>query len=285
MDLEALSRLPSWNWSGAARRTILRGLLHPGDDASRLLAAELAGELVVMNDELAGALAVIVRNPREPTELRCRAAISLGPLLEELDLQDPGDPYDAPPCSEEVASEVRRTLSQAYRDTEAPKELRRKALEASVRAPQPWHAAAVHAAFHSEDPSWRVTSVFCMQYVRSFDEELMLALETDDPVIQYEAVRAAGAAGVERAWPRIRWLLLDEETDRPTLLAAIEAASSVNAAPDELEEALANLIDGGDHEVAAAAMDAMMEMEHLEGMGEWHDDEWEEDGRDEDDDW
>jgi hypothetical protein len=63
-------------------------------ESDRLIAAGLAADLVVMNDELAGVLLEILRRSGETEPLRARAAISLGPVLEQTDLDGFDDPLD-----------------------------------------------------------------------------------------------------------------------------------------------------------------------------------------------
>lgn len=49
--------------------------------SDRCLATELAGDLVVMNDEIAAALIAVLESDRAPEEIRARAAISLAAAL------------------------------------------------------------------------------------------------------------------------------------------------------------------------------------------------------------
>jgi hypothetical protein len=268
MDLERLSDLPPWDWPSDSSATILGHLTRTGVEISeRRLAAGLAGNLVVMNDDLARALVAIVLDAREDEEVRSIAAISLGPVLEELDGQAFDDPYDPPRCSEEVARLMQRSLAEVCRDANAPRDVRRRALEAAVRCEGAWHEGAVRAAYYDGDPAWRVTAVFCMQYVPGFDREILEALASDDPGILYEAVRTAGNRQIVEAWPRIRVLLDPEETGRDLLLAAIEAAGNVGD-HEEVEEALDPLLDLGDEEIAEAVADATAELELWAGMDE-----------------
>jgi hypothetical protein len=102
-------------------------------------------------------------------------------------------------------------------------------LEASVRAPQSWHPAAVRAAYASDDRAWRLTGVLCMRYVRGFDAQILEALGSEDPDMHYEAVCAAGAWEVDAAWPHIAALVTSGETDKPLLLAAIEGGEHPSA--------------------------------------------------------
>jgi hypothetical protein len=54
-------------------------------------------------------------------------------------------------------------------DASVPTDVRRRILEASVRAPQDWHRDAIRAAYASDDDVWRLTAVFCMRSVRGFE--------------------------------------------------------------------------------------------------------------------
>ena len=81
-------------------------------------------------------------------------------------------------------------------DASAPKDVRRRALEGSVRGPQTWHRDAIRAAFASADDAWKLTAVFCMRFVMGFDDQALEALNSTNPAIHYEAVVAAGNWGV-----------------------------------------------------------------------------------------
>lgn len=86
MKLHDLEVTPSWEWPADAGRQLL-ATLHDEKtpEADRQLAAGLAGDLVVLTDELATALIGILENGRQPEEMRARAAVSLGPVLEQVD--------------------------------------------------------------------------------------------------------------------------------------------------------------------------------------------------------
>lgn len=151
-------------------------------------------------------------------------------------------------------------MREVYLDPGAPKEVRRRALEASVRAQEDWHTAAVRAAYHSGDIEWRLTAVICMCYVRGFDREIVEALERGDSQIRYQAVRAAGNWAVDAAWPHVRALVRAEQIDdRALLLAAIDAGAGIR--PDEAAELLADLADSEDEEIADAVFEALATVE------------------------
>src|SRR5664279_4316468 len=83
MDLKTLMDTPPWDWPEDAGDLLLETLIdNQACGSDRLIAAELAGDSPVMNDELAKALLAIVGTRDDTDELRAQAAISLGPVLE-----------------------------------------------------------------------------------------------------------------------------------------------------------------------------------------------------------
>lgn len=247
MILHSLKESPSWEWPPSARE-IIRAALRDSDVARRLLAAELAADPVVMNDEIAEDLLSLVRSPDEPPELRERAAISFGPVLEHTD----ADGFEL--ITETTFDAIQQTLRAVYRDAKAPKLVRRRALEASVRAAQAWHAGAVRDAWSGDD-EWKITAAFAMQYVPGFDREIRKALGDANAEIRVEAVRAAGARGIVTAWPKLKAILASPPNDRDLFLAAIEAAPAVK--PEKARAILAELSNSDDAEIADAAFDAL----------------------------
>jgi hypothetical protein len=222
--------------------------------SDRLMAAELAGDSTVINDDLADALMAIVRDAVEQENLRARAAISLGGVLEQADMDGFEDPDDVP-ISERTFRNIQDTLHRHYLEKSNPKEVRRRILEASVRAPQDWHQNAIMAAYSSGDRDWMLTAVFSMRWVRGFDNQILEALKSADPEIHYEAVSAAGNWELDAAWPHIIALLNDTGTPKPLLLVAIGAASSIR--PLEAGEILIDLAASDDEEIAEAADEAI----------------------------
>ncbi len=223
MDLKTLKDTPPWEWPEGAGKMFL-GILRDGqaDESDRLLAMELAGDFIVINDVLVDALLSILRSGVESEELRCQAVISLGPALEHADTDEFEDPDDVP-ITEQTFHGTKDTLRKLYMDGDVPKNVRRRILEASVRAPQDWHRDAVRAAYSSDDEDWKLTAVFSMCFIRGFDDQILEALESADPDIHYQAVCAAGNWEVDAAWAHITALVTSKETEKPLLLAAIDA--------------------------------------------------------------
>jgi len=239
-------------------------------ESRRMAAIEQAGDTQAWDDELAKALLAIVESREESDALRARAAIALGPLLEDTDMEgfDEDDPFSEPEITEATFQQIQETLRRVYADESDSKEVRRRSLEGSVRSVQEWHADAVRAAAASSDPEWRLTAVFAMRYVPGFDAQILAALESTDPEVHFEAVRAAGERELTAAWPHIQGLL-NERTERDLLLAAIEAAAYVN--PQEAVLPLAELSQSQDAEIAEAAEEAMSLIEAMD-LGEYDED-------------
>lgn len=271
LRLRALRDLPPWEWPEGTDAVLLAALR---DDqaapSDRLLAAALAGDCVVVNEDLVAALLGILRTDDAAEELRARAALSLGPVLELADTDGFEEPDDVP-ISERTFETIQQALRKLFTDAGVPAEVRRRVLESSVRAPRDWHRGAVRAAYRSGDAAWKLTAVFCMRHVRGLDEEILEALESEDQDVRLEAVGAAGAWGVQAAWLRIAALIDDEDTSKRLLLEAIEAVASIR--PMEAADVLAELADSDDEEIAVAVSDALAMAEARGEAGQHDDDE------------
>jgi hypothetical protein len=255
MDIKTITILPPWEWPPDTGR-LLRKILtdRRADPKERALAAEHAGEIVVMDDDMARTLLTIIETPDEPEELRAAAAIALGPSLETADVHEFDDP-ELVPITEPIYREIQAVLERVYRNESTPKLVRRKVLEGSVRATADWHAPAIRTAYGSGDEEWMLTAVFAMGYVPGFEREILQSLDSGDPTIHREAVQAAGNRELDGAWNHVAKLLSDPRTDKDTVLCAIQAATSIR--PEAAQEALTDLTDSDDEEIAAAAEEAI----------------------------
>jgi len=264
MDWKSLKDTPPWEWPEGASKMLL-GVLQDdrAPESDRLLAVELAGVFGVVDDELVDALLSILASRERSAEVRGKAAISLGPVLEHADTAGFEDADDAP-IAEGTYRRIRESMRRLYADAGVPKDVRRRILEASVRAPQDWHADAIRAAYRSDDAAWKLTAVFCMRFVPGFDALILEALATKNPDIHYEAVQAAGDRELDDAWPHVAALLSSGHTEKLLLLAAIEAAASIR--PREAAEVLVDLADSDDEDIAAAVDEALAMAEGLSGF-------------------
>ena len=277
MDLKILFDMPPWEWPADTGRILLDVLRDDwSDESDRILAAEMAGDMTVVNDELVEALLSILRDGDASAKLRGRAAISLGPVLEYVDTQGYDDPdgfgYDDAPITEQTFLKVQETLRTLYADADTPKEARRRILETAVRAPQDWHENAIRAAYASDDEDWQLTAVFCMRYIRGFDDWILEALASKNADIHYQAVCAAGNWGINAAWPHIVGLVTSAGTEKRMLLAGIEATAGIR--PSEAPEILYGLINAEDEDIVSAVYDALAMADGDRGEGEGEDDEW-----------
>jgi uncharacterized protein (UPF0147 family) len=276
VELKRLRDVPPWDWPQDAATRFHQALTDKSvSDSDRLVAAELAGDLVVMNDSLAVALLGIAGIAEESEEFRATAAIGLGAVLEDCDTTDFDDPlgYDDPPIAELTFHRIRATLQKLYEDTGVPKLVRRRILEASVRSPQDWHRDAIREAYSGGDRDWVLTAVFAMRWVRGFDEQIMDALGNRDLLIHTEAVIAAGNWSLDAAWDHVAALVEDLMTPKRLRLAAIEALGAIR--PKEAMEALIDLTDSPDEDIADVAEEALVMAEGASFEG---DDDEDEDG-------
>lgn len=244
----------------------------------------------MVDDELARELLRFARDPAREDEERGRALIVLGPALEEChDEEAPdGTLETAPPGTEEwwdvpLSSagyrEVTEELRRIYLDGAMPKLVRRRALEAAVRAPREWQREAAATAWRSDDPEWRLTAVFAMGHLPGFEDEIGDAFQGEDAVVRREAMLAAGrSAAGEALGDSIQDVAADRKAGRDDRLAAIEALAELQ--PDGAFEVLDELRDDPDPEIAAAAEEALEELsmwsdlEDLEGELGGLDDDW-----------
>jgi len=256
MTIENLQDTDPWEWpedAGDTLRKIFSNRAAELDD--RIAAAHLAGDLAVMNDAMAEALLALLQDASEPEPLRAIAAISFGAVLDLTDTDGFDDPEMAN-ISEETFTLIKNTLFELYGDTENSKEVRRRILEASVRAPEAWHNKAILEAYGNGDRDWQLTAVFAMRWVQGFDKQILESLNNPDEEIHFEAVNAAGEMGLDGAWKHIEALVRDTNTPKPLLLAAIEAVSNIK--PKKAVSLLEPLTKSDDEDVSAAAEDAIM---------------------------
>jgi len=228
MKFEALKTTPPWEWPDGADRTILSALQNSSaKPEDRELAAEMAGDSVVVNPVLIGALLEITGTPSEDEDLRSACIMALGPVLELLDMGDLEDQKELRDCAIRIP-EILQTL---HLDTGQPTILRRRALETSVRLDQDWHSDAVTVAFNSGETDWRRTAVFAMRFVPGFGNQILESLSSDDADTEFQAVCAADAWQIDQAWSHVLNLARDNETEKYLRMAALEAMASIR--PDE----------------------------------------------------
>jgi len=264
MNLETLAALAPWDWPEETGKVLLKALRDVGlTQSDRMIAVELAGNFAVVNDELVAELVSIVARAGESEGLRARAAIAAGPALEAGDTDGFDDLYGAP-ISGRCYLETQDAFRELFRDTELPKEVRRRVLEASVRGPQDWHREAIRDAYASADEDWKLTAVFAMGLVQGFDDEILEALGNENDEIEYEAVCAAGGWGLDAAWSHVSGIVASGCADKELLLAAIQAVACIR--PIESGVVLVDLIDHDDEDIVESAHEAMAMADGMAGL-------------------
>ncbi len=261
--LQEFNNTPPWEWPETADVFFLEVLQNPdGKEEDRLLAAEMAGNFVVINDALADVLLNIVKNSNESEELRCKAVISFGAALDyiyiDMDEFAEFDEYEDFAVTEAMYRRIIKSLKKLYFDGTVSELVRRRTLEASIRSPQEYHSGAVRAAYQSGSENWMVTAVFCMTYLKGFQQEILEALQSKNLDIKYHAVQAAGNWGLIEAWPYIRDILSDQNTDINLLLAAVDATVTIEH--DDAEFALNELLDSSDDDDIIDAVEEALAM-------------------------
>lgn len=271
VNLKDMLNEAPFSWPKGLDKEILRVLRDrnaPEDD--RQAAAQLAGDYVVVNEQLLKTLIQILTDATESLELRQHAASAFGPALETMDLYDPelDDPeLEELPCTMDTFEKIKATLKAVFESPDTPDALRRSCLDASVRACQDWHPEAIRKAWQHPDTPWKHCAAFGMTYVKGLDQEILQGLKSKDPVILGYAVEAAGNWSVKGAAPAVLKILRAKNTAKDLLLTAIEAIPSL--LPEEAAEILMDFCDSEDEDIAGAAMEACQ-------MGDLYDDEDEE---------
>ncbi len=256
MDLKTMNMTPTWEWPEDSNTKLVEALRNDQlDESDRVLAAQLAGDFVVINEELANTLLSIVGNGQESERLRGRAAISLGPALQYAD-EEGFDGLGDAEISEDGFNKILESLHSLYVDADTPKEVRRRILEVAVRTRPDQQREEVRRRYSSDDDDWKLTAVFCMRWVSGFEDQIMESLKSDNPEIQCEAVWAAGEFELDGAWPHVVALVNDKSTEKHLLIAAISAVGSIR--PEDAEEVLSDLAEHEDDDIVEAVEDAMV---------------------------
>ncbi len=272
IKLKTIYDMPPWDWPREASGIFLDVLNDPNvDPADRLLAAEMAGNSVIVNDQLAKALLAVTVNNDETEKIRAKAVLSLGPVLEHGDIYG-FDDLDDIVVTEKVINEIQTSLKRVYHDAAVPREVRRRTLESAIRAPQSWHQGAVRAAYQSDREDWQLTAVFCMRFTKGFDQQIIEALNSGNSDIYYEAVCAAGNWGIKEAWPDVAKLLSSAGDDKALLFAAIDTAAGIGL-PEAIVP-LEKLLDSVDDDIVDAAHEALAMLGEGHFVDEYEEDDW-----------
>lgn len=226
---------------------IFRACLDDAEAAVRCSAIEGLWE-DARPDLIAPLMRLLEADP-EPS-VRAAAATALGRYVwlgecEELD--------------ERRARPIREALTRLVSDPSCDIDVRRRALEAVAYVNDDEVRRLIDGAYHQGDQRLRESALFAMgrSADRIWSETVLGDLADDAPAIRLEAARAAGELRLTRAAPRLVEMGVDP--DREVQGAAIWALGQVGG--KRAQEALRLWATGDDEERAAAANDALAEME------------------------
>ena len=251
-ELGALETLQAdWDLPAESRAVLVESLNSP-DPEVRLEAVEMLAHS--LDDALAALALEVARNDPEE-EIRAAAASALAPALAAAMAAEEEEDAPASPLTPAGFEATRQGLRHLYYDSACPKEVRRRALEAAVQAPDAWQEGAVRAAWASDDAEWRTSALFCMSRLPGFEGELLDGLKDRQPAVRLEAARNVGDAGLPGAVPRLLALAQAADEEPLVRMAAMESLSRLGAR--EAVEPLRELVESLDPELAFAARTAL----------------------------
>ena len=260
--LEFLQEIPPWEWPKGSGEIFLE-VLHDeqATESDQLIAAELAGEFSVINDELVDALIAILNRSDKSEELRGTAAIARGRPLR-------ASSWKASRTKATVLlpnPRLTRSRSHCARSTWTPITCQGRCAAESSRPPCAHLRTGILMLSERRFPvmtrhGGSRPSSACATFLGSTSRFSRHSAARTRRILR-EAVIAAGEQVVDAAWPRVTALLNPSQTERSLLLAAIDAVASIN--PDLAPEVLNDLGGSEDDEIATAVFDALALQEAL----------------------
>jgi HEAT repeat protein len=242
---------------------MLREYLEDKDAEVRSLALDGLWDYPV--PELIAPLLEIARN--DPSqEVRSKAIVTLGRYIYEGDMADYDFDWGA---MEELMREdelpegdflrVKDFLLELVRDEGQPLDSRRFAIEALSFLNEPEVQDLIEAAYTHPDVKMKVSAIFAMgrQGNQRWADTLLKELDSEVKELQYEAVRAAGEAYLDKAFPRLEELALVDDKDLQ--LEAIWSLGKIGG--EGVSEFLYDLADDEDEEIREVAEAALEELD------------------------
>jgi len=159
---------------------------------------------------------------------------------------------------EEDFLRVKDFLLELVRDEGQPLDSRRFAIEALSFLNEPEVQDLIEAAHAHPDVKMKVSAIFAMgrQGDQRWADVLLKELDSEVKELQYEAVRAAGEAYLDKAVPWLKELALADEKDLQ--LETIWALGKIGG--EGVSEFLEDLADDEDKEVREMAEAALEEL-------------------------
>jgi HEAT repeat protein len=250
---------------------VLRDYLEDKEAEVRSLALEGLWDYPV--PELIAPLFEIARNDPNQ-EVRSKAIVTLGRYIYEGNMADYDFDWGA---MEELMREdelpeedflgVKDFLLELVQDEGQPLDSRRFAIEALSFLNEPEVQDLIEAAYAHPDVTMKVSAVFAMgrQGDPRWADIILKELDSEVKELQYEAVRAAGEACLDKAAPRLEELALVD--DKNLQLEAIWALGKIGG--EGVSEFLYDLADDKDEEVREVLEAALEELNLRSEILEW----------------
>ena len=242
---------------------MLREYLEDEDAEVRSLALDGLWDYPV--PELIAPLFEIARN--DPSqEVRSKAIVTLGRYIYEGDMADYDFDWGAmeelmreDELPEEDFLRVKDFLLELVRDEGQPLDSRRFAIEALSFLNESEVQDLIEAAYTHPNVKMKVSAIFAMgrQGDQRWADTLLKELDSEVKELQYEAVRAAGEAYLDKAVPRLEELALVDDKDLQ--LEAIWALGKIGG--EGVSELLYDLADDEDEEIREVAEAALEELD------------------------
>ncbi|MCA9797488.1 MAG: HEAT repeat domain-containing protein [Candidatus Eremiobacteraeota bacterium] len=268
--IELLEQVESWQWPPATGQVLVAIFKTDQNQDMRCRAALMLGDLAIFNEQIGQALLAAVRDADQPVDVRAAAAVALGPALEQTELVGFDDlEFDPPPLPEELFEQIQETFHDLSLDPTQPALLRRRTLEASVRAPEAWHRESVEKAWKTNDSEWQITAVFCMGYLPGFEDKVLEALKSPYQMVVNEAVFTAAERGMPEVFERLATMARDGQLSDEQRFTAIGGLGAM--ATQESVAVLNELSTSTHEEIARAAKEALMDAQvvaELDGVEE-----------------
>jgi HEAT repeat protein len=214
------------------------------------------------NKETARRLLSIIEND-DDMQVRASACNGLGNYVYLAELDE---------FSSSLADQIVDTLLRVIK-SDAPKLVRRRALEAVSFSSREDVAPLIEAAFRNPDREWMMSALFAMG--RSCDEcwtdQVMSCLNHAVPEVQFEAVRSAGELEIEDAREILIELLEDyQNLDDDVRIAAVVALSKIGGenVRATLETLVEEVTDEDEAEIISTSLENLdfLELGILPGM-------------------
>jgi len=250
---------------------VLRDYLEDKEAEVRSLALEGLWDYPV--PELIAPLFEIARNDPNQ-EVRSKAIVTLGRYIYEGTMADYDFDWGAmeelmreDELPEEDFLSIKDFLLELVQDEGQPLDSRRFAIEALSFLNEPEVQDLIEAAYAHPDVTMKVSAVFAMgrQGDPRWADIILKELDGEVKELQYEAVRAAGEACLDKAAPRLEELALVD--DKNLQLEAIWALGKIGG--EGVSEFLYDLADDKDEDVREVVEAALEELNLRSEILEW----------------